>query len=194
MKKTVRTALVAAVALAVLLIAGSATANRGKGHDPVTLCHKPGTPAEHTITVDDSSLVQAHLEHGDYLGECRPSNPPPPPTSPPPPEVCPDGLPPDAGKDGKPGNDACDHRTPPPPPAVSPPPPTPPPVVTPPPPAPIYSCPKGFTKVGQQQGVLLCAKVVTKTKTTVKWKTKVKKRLVFKLYCPKKKKDHGLAG
>lgn len=36
---------------------------------PVTICHKPGTPAEHTITVDDNALP-AHLAHGDYIGAC----------------------------------------------------------------------------------------------------------------------------
>lgn len=35
-----------------------------------TLCHKPGTPAEHTITVNHHAVIQAHLRHGDYLGPC----------------------------------------------------------------------------------------------------------------------------
>jgi hypothetical protein len=44
-----------------------------------------------------------------------PPPPPPPPEEPPgPPHVCPDGLPPDAGKDGEKGNDDCDHTQPPP--------------------------------------------------------------------------------
>ena len=40
-----------------------------KGHTPVVICHKPGTPAEHTIIVDDDA-VPAHLAHGDHLGPC----------------------------------------------------------------------------------------------------------------------------
>ena len=44
----------------------------GEGHQPVTICHKPGTPAEQTLTVDDDA-VPGHLGHGDYLGACKPS-------------------------------------------------------------------------------------------------------------------------
>ena len=61
------------------LVMVSATAAQagpnGEGHTPVTICHKPGTPAEQTEVVDDDS-VPAHLAHGDYLGECQ-STPPP---------------------------------------------------------------------------------------------------------------------
>lgn len=42
----------------------------------VKICHKPGTPAEHTLTVAASAIF-GHLSHGDYLGECgtpTPSN------------------------------------------------------------------------------------------------------------------------
>ncbi len=35
----------------------------------VTLCHKPGTPAEHTITVA-AAAVPAHKAHGDTVGTC----------------------------------------------------------------------------------------------------------------------------
>lgn len=35
----------------------------------ITLCHKPGTAAEHAITVAQSA-VPAHVRHGDYVGEC----------------------------------------------------------------------------------------------------------------------------
>jgi len=40
-----------------------------KGHSPVTICHKPGTPAENTIVVDNDALA-AHLAHGDFRGPC----------------------------------------------------------------------------------------------------------------------------
>ncbi len=41
-------------------------------HDPVTLCHHAGPdPANwHEITVDDDSVLQAHLAHGDTIGAC----------------------------------------------------------------------------------------------------------------------------
>jgi len=35
----------------------------------VTLCHKPGTAAQHTISIG-SSAEAAHLAHGDYSGVC----------------------------------------------------------------------------------------------------------------------------
>ena len=121
----------------------------GGPHTPVTICHKPGTPAEHAIVVDDDA-VPAHLDHGDYLGSCQgttttdttdttetttettttdtttestttetttdqtttdvttteETN-----TTPMPP--CPNGEEPIHGKDGAPGNDACDPCAPP---------------------------------------------------------------------------------
>jgi hypothetical protein len=36
----------------------------------VTICHKPGTPAEKTMTIPQSALP-GHLAHGDYEGECK---------------------------------------------------------------------------------------------------------------------------
>jgi hypothetical protein len=41
----------------------------GNGGGQVTICHKPGTPAQRTMTVPQSAL-QAHLNHGDTLGAC----------------------------------------------------------------------------------------------------------------------------
>ena len=75
----------AAIGLAVgLATGGSADATiahgtTGGGHAPVTICHKPGTPAEQTLVVDDDA-VWGHLHHGDHLGTCNP---------PPPVDVCP---------------------------------------------------------------------------------------------------------
>ena len=37
--------------------------------DKITICHKPGTPAEKTLQVPESA-VPGHLKHGDTLGEC----------------------------------------------------------------------------------------------------------------------------
>ena len=45
------------------------TTTTGGGHTPVTVCHKPGTPAEHELTFDDDGY-KAHLAHGDTLGPC----------------------------------------------------------------------------------------------------------------------------
>src|SRR5262245_27657288 len=52
----------------------STTKSSTNGHTPVTICHKPGTPAEQTITVDDDA-VPAHMDHGDYLGSCQSTAP-----------------------------------------------------------------------------------------------------------------------
>lgn len=50
--------------------------------EEVTICHKPGTPAQHTLTLP-APAVRGHLGHGDRLGACesRPpcSQPPTPP-------------------------------------------------------------------------------------------------------------------
>ena len=61
----------AAVALVPMLPAG------GKQSPPVgqqsppraTVCHKPGTPAQKTMTLPQPA-VQAHLGHGDTPGPC----------------------------------------------------------------------------------------------------------------------------
>lgn len=53
-------------------------AANGGGHTTTTICHKPGTPAEQTLVVDNSAEgLPAHLGHGDTLGACVPSPPPP---------------------------------------------------------------------------------------------------------------------
>ncbi len=65
----------AGVVAGLLLLAPAAEAHgngHGKGHTPAQVCHKPGTPAEHTLTMDASALP-AHLAHGDTLGACVPA-------------------------------------------------------------------------------------------------------------------------
>ena len=65
------------VGLASGLVAGGvadATIVTGGGHDPVTVCHKPGTPAQHSLTFDDDAYL-AHLNHGDTLGPCGTTEP-----------------------------------------------------------------------------------------------------------------------
>jgi hypothetical protein len=59
--------------------------------------------ASTTWTADDGG----HASRTETL-ECQA---PPTTTITPPPRVCPDGLPPNAGHDGQPGNDDCDHTT-----------------------------------------------------------------------------------
>ena len=44
----------------------------------VTICHKPGTPAEQTKTIPESAL-NGHLGHGDTMGPCPEDTPVPPP-------------------------------------------------------------------------------------------------------------------
>jgi hypothetical protein len=55
--------------VSLLLASGVAIAVAGK--EKVTLCHKPGTPAEGTLEVAEAA-VQAHLDHGDVSGACAP--------------------------------------------------------------------------------------------------------------------------
>jgi hypothetical protein len=76
--KHLRGIVVGVVVAAVLgVVAAAATATNGPpstGHDPVTVCHKPGTPAQQTLTFDDDGY-EAHLAHGDTAGACEPLPP-----------------------------------------------------------------------------------------------------------------------
>jgi hypothetical protein len=63
---------IAALVAAAGLTAGTGAALAdppGGPHTPVTICHKPGTPAEHELVVDDDA-VPGHLGHGDFVGSC----------------------------------------------------------------------------------------------------------------------------
>ena len=67
--------LFSSLALVVMLAAGIpalAQANR------TAVCHKPGTPAAHTIVPANQSVLQAHLRHGDTRGPCQPGQVPGP--------------------------------------------------------------------------------------------------------------------
>jgi len=46
--------------------------------DPVTICHKPGTPAEKTMTLPAVAALGGHMVHGDTLGPCGTPVPPTP--------------------------------------------------------------------------------------------------------------------
>jgi hypothetical protein len=45
---------------------------------PITICHKPGTPAEKTLVLPQAA-VPGHLQHGDELGPCPDWTSPPAP-------------------------------------------------------------------------------------------------------------------
>jgi prepilin-type N-terminal cleavage/methylation domain-containing protein len=62
-------------AFAPTALAKSNNNGKGKGHVPVTICHRAGPRKWFNITVDESA-VPAHLGHGDYLGACRPEDGP----------------------------------------------------------------------------------------------------------------------
>jgi len=85
MKHSTRLAIVLGVAATLTLGGAEAAYATGGGHEPVTLCHKPGTPAEQTLTVDKAALY-GHLQHGDTLGACPTPEPEPTPTEEPTPE------------------------------------------------------------------------------------------------------------
>ena len=76
-------------ALAVLALPSVAHSG-GKGQDKQAVCHKPGTPAQHTLYLP-SPAIQAHIGHGDTLGVCPPLPPASQPPAPPvvPPVICP---------------------------------------------------------------------------------------------------------
>lgn len=104
--KTILVSLALVAVLAPASLAGhgdgnGGTGNPGQGHDPVTICHKPGTPAQQTLVVDDDSVeLTGHLGHGDTLGPCEELPPVEPPVTPPttPPSHC---AYTGAGKDGQ---------------------------------------------------------------------------------------------
>jgi hypothetical protein len=48
----------------------TATPPESGGSERVTICHKPGTPAEKTKTIPASALND-HLGHGDTTGSCQ---------------------------------------------------------------------------------------------------------------------------
>lgn len=51
------------------LIATQTLTTTAKPAEKITLCHKPGTSAQHTLTVS-ANAAQAHLNHGDTIGPC----------------------------------------------------------------------------------------------------------------------------
>ena len=57
------------ICTALLLSVASSTLSAQRANDPVEICHKPATPAERTLVVDDNA-VPGHLRHGDFLGPC----------------------------------------------------------------------------------------------------------------------------
>ena len=80
MMSTRRLAIVTLTAAGALFIGGPVMAEVVATEDTntVVVCHKPGTPAQQTMTVDESA-EEGHLGHGDTLGACA-GNPTPTPT------------------------------------------------------------------------------------------------------------------
>ena len=68
------TAIFGIAVMAAILLGGLTFSQTALAGDPspgqVTICHKPGTPAEQTKEVD-APAVPAHLAHGDTLGACE---------------------------------------------------------------------------------------------------------------------------
>jgi hypothetical protein len=56
--------------LVALLVGTVAVGSVSAGQEKVTVCHKPGTPAEATLEIAAPAL-NAHLGHGDYQGPCK---------------------------------------------------------------------------------------------------------------------------
>lgn len=67
-----------AVMIAATLPHPTVAADRPAAKGTVTLCHRPGTPAEKTLVLP-SSAARGHMGHGDVAGAC--GLPPPPPTT-----------------------------------------------------------------------------------------------------------------
>ncbi len=67
MRRSPRKLVVGAVSIAAVCLGGTQLANADQ--DRITICHKPGTPAEKTLTVA-SPATGPHLSHGDQLGPC----------------------------------------------------------------------------------------------------------------------------
>jgi hypothetical protein len=67
--RQIKTLSFSVIGLSALLSVGNVSADT----DKVTICHKPGTPAEKTLTISKSAL-QAHLDHGDKKGACGSSD------------------------------------------------------------------------------------------------------------------------
>lgn len=47
----------------------------GNGNEKVMICHQLGNGDSISIEVSESA-VQAHLDHGDFVGSCRENTPP----------------------------------------------------------------------------------------------------------------------
>ena len=110
MKRIFIIATLVAAFVALLALTGAKGSNgRGEGHTPVTICHKPSTPAEQTLVVDDDSVeLTGHLGHGDTIGPCEDTTEEPPGDTDEPPVDTPPVSPPTstcaytgAGKDGQ---------------------------------------------------------------------------------------------
>ncbi len=76
--RTIAATLVVIGGIAAGTATAQATPSQGNGHTPVSVCHREGNSSSHTIVVDNDSVLQAHLRHGDSLGACASDGTPTP--------------------------------------------------------------------------------------------------------------------
>lgn len=62
--------LLAALLVSAVSVSSVSVDSASAGQEKVTVCHKPGTPAEATLEIAAPAL-NAHLGHGDHEGECQ---------------------------------------------------------------------------------------------------------------------------
>jgi hypothetical protein len=73
--------IVLATAVIAALAVGTALAQPQGPPEEQTICHKPGTPAQKTMTLPQPA-AEAHLRHGDTAGPCPTGTPTPTPVPP----------------------------------------------------------------------------------------------------------------
>lgn len=69
-----RKAVIGLLSLVALALGGGTQLAQAAPKEKVTICHKPGTPAEKTMQVP-AEAVKGHLGHGDTEGTCEPVTP-----------------------------------------------------------------------------------------------------------------------
>jgi hypothetical protein len=85
--------IVLATVLIAALAVGTALAQPQGPPEEQTICHKPGTPAQKTMTLPQPA-AEAHLRHGDTAGPCPTGTPTPVPPTPTPVPPTPTPVPP----------------------------------------------------------------------------------------------------
>ena len=68
--RTVILGLTIAAVLSLVATTAAFATHDGASPDKITICHKPGTPAEQTLEVPSPAWEKGHKKHGDMLGPC----------------------------------------------------------------------------------------------------------------------------